>query len=62
MKFMPPVLRIVYYMYSFDKHKTKKKALKKVSTCVLFQNQPLILNSIKEADIINDMRDMVNNE
>ena len=35
------VLRIVYYMYSFDIHKTKKRHLKKVSTCVLFQNLSL---------------------
>ena len=55
------VLRMVYYMYSFDKHKTKKKALKKsIHLCAVPKLKPLILNSIKEANIINDMRDMVN--
>lgn len=48
-------------MYSFDKHKTKKTALKKsIYLCSVKKLKPLILNSIKEADIINDMRDMVN--
>jgi leucyl aminopeptidase len=55
------VLRIVYYMYSFDKHKTKKTALKKsIYLCSVNKLKPLILNSINEAHIINDMRDMVN--
>ena len=55
------VLRVVYYMYKFNKHKTKKKELKKsIHFCAVNKLKPLILNSIKEAEIINDMRDMVN--
>ena len=55
------VLRVVYYMYNFNKHKTKKKALKKsIYFCAINKLKSVILNSIKEADIINDMRDMVN--
>ena len=55
------VLRIVYYMYEFNKHKTEKKALKKsIYFCAVDKLKSLILNSIKEAGIINDMRDMVN--
>jgi len=55
------VLRVVYYMYKFDKHKTKKNALKKsIHFCAVNKLKSVILNSIKEAHIINDMRDMVN--
>ena len=55
------VLRVVYYMYDFDKHKTKKNALKKsIHFCGVNKLKSIILNSIKEAHIINDMRDMVN--
>ena len=55
------VMRIVYYMYVFDKHKTKKNAPKKsIHLCAIKKLKPIILHSIKEANIINDMRDMVN--
>ena len=55
------VLRTIYYLYLFDKHKTKKTAPKKsIYFCAVKKLKSKILNTIEEAYIINDMRDMVN--
>ena len=55
------VIRIMYYMYNFNKYKTKKKELKKsIYFCAVKKLEKLILNSIKEGEIIGDMRNMVN--
>jgi leucyl aminopeptidase len=54
------VLKVIHYNYFFIKYKDSETTTKKITFCALDKLKDIILNSIKEGEIINDMRDMVN--
>ena len=54
------VLKVIHHNYFFIKYKDSKTTTKKITFCVVNKLKNIVLNSIKEGEIINDMRDMVN--
>jgi leucyl aminopeptidase len=54
------VLKVIHHNYLFIKYKDSKTTTKKITFCALGKLKNIVLNSINEAEIINDMRDMVN--
>jgi leucyl aminopeptidase len=54
------VLKVIHHNYFFIKYKDSKTTTKKITFCAVNKLKNVVLNSIKEAEIINDMRDMVN--
>ena len=54
------VLKIIHHNYFFTKYKDSKTTTKRITFCADNKLKNIVLNSIKEAEIINDMRDMVN--
>jgi len=54
------VMRVLQHNYHFIKYKDSKTTTKKITFCAGGKLKSLVLKSIKEAEIINDMRDMVN--
>ena len=54
------VLKVIHHNYFFIKYKDHETTTKKITFCAVNKLKNIVLNSIKEAEIINDMRDMVN--
>ena len=54
------ILKVIHHNYFFIKYKDSKTTTKKITFCVVNKLKKTVLNSIKEGEIINDMRDMVN--
>ena len=54
------VLKVIHNNYFFIKYKDHETTTKKITFCAVNKLKNIVLNSIKEAEIINDMRDMVN--
>mgnify|MGYP001159750466 FL=1 len=54
------VLRVLNHNYHFSKYKKTDYTTKKITFCATKKFQKIVINSIKEGEIINDMRDMVN--
>lgn len=54
------VLRVIHHTYFFSKYKQMSFTTKKITFCVDEIFKKTIMNSIKEGEILNDLRDMVN--
>tara|TARA_B110000261_G_scaffold121846_1_gene135905 strand:- start:8960 stop:10354 length:1395 start_codon:yes stop_codon:yes gene_type:complete len=54
------VLRVLNHNYRFFKYKKTSFTTKKITFCATKKFQKIVINSIKEGRIINDMRDMIN--
>lgn len=54
------VIKVINHNYLFTKYKDSKTTTKKITFCSVNKLKNIVINSIKEGNIINDMRDMVN--
>ena len=54
------VLKVIHHNYFFIKYKDHETTTKKITFCAVNKLKNIVLNIIKKEEIINDMRDMVN--